>query len=970
MPKFAQEKLDAPTMRTQDTTQRERTQVVASPVSTYVRPAENNLIRLSEALGQFGTQTMQVIEKHQEIEGEREELLGFKTNKGGETLPPEASPQFQKGYLRGHWDTAATNATSAATEEYYKLRDKPDFQLDEFLQKRVQADLKGVSSPDAIKIYMDRFGKLGAGLKDDFTKHHVGLMYEKRDADYNIQQSSLLDRLARVDGPMKLDHAGFFTEWKSLQESFKDQGKTTVEMTSSLLDAVNAKSRQMKGNTELYDLFYQKDPATGQSPVDLNPKLAEAVEKARYTAHTMYENNIQRESHLRNGDTVETMWDAIRTGRFDEVSDAALQNHRTQHGALWDNSTYHSIRAARDKGMQDAKLASIGVQAALAGDLWQHTPETQKAALEQITAPEIKTITENIDSPHSQEAGVAVQRIVQAHSTTRASVPSEQLKRLTGTVKQFAPSSDQKDAKVPERFKNLAEIYRAMASSTNGGLVDMYFDEDSKFVMEEYVKSTGNRMDESSAYRQAFRTISPEMKKIANDYANSPEGRLRIKESVTNVTTGMGVDEGSARPNALRTTGASMFGIELWRGSIPTNQEIVQAGAHTEAYRYLRAGGSQASLEDHLKGWARSRFVHDAAANKLVEVPPGMANRQTSEAISAFTEELHVTYGTDAGVRFDHMGNGKYSVILDKQNMRIHPDVSLDEMRLRYTSKTALNDPERGMIAGLQNKAQSGLLTTQDIADNNDLINKATSLGLWRGEAKKQSDFITSKAGSDLGLLVKEAKLRGLSAGPISFTTGTIPDLAAKRPVAQLLMKSGDVSGALSVMGEGVALKAYKDPSKGTNIGIGYNIDMNIKTAADDFRRAGITASVDDIHSGKVGISTEQAVRLYKVVQPRYTAIAQEAFDKRYKEGAFESLSAPERAVLVDIAYQSGKNVSKFTELFDQMMTKQEISPNALNLSWKDATSGAMHLDLHRRNLRLNLLLGKFDLGMKHAGIN
>ena len=451
-----------------------------------------------------------------------------------------------------------------------------------------------------------------------------------------------------------------------------------------------------------------------------------------------------------------------------------------------------------------------------------------------------------------------------------------------------------------------------------------------------------------------------------------------MKNAVTNVITGWGSNDDYSRPNLLRTTGFNwpIIGGEMMQGSIPPDQSLITSGAYIEAQRYIRAGGSNdpSKLSEHLKEWARNNFVHDSTTNTVVGVPAGKAGKDIANAISSYTEKTAAMPEYKGGkVTLEHQGNGQYATWYTpkgaSQGYRIFPDTNYQELLRGEAAKTHLDDTERASYTALQDKVRGGNLTTEDVANNSKLIGKLTSMGLWKDDAKKQSDFLSTKAGQDLGLLVQEAKKRGLSAGPISTNLSNIPDLAAKRPVAQMLMKQGDVSGALTVMGEGVALKAYNDPAKGTNIGIGYNIDMNIKTAQEDFRRAGITASVEEIKGGKVGISTEQAVRLYQVVKPRYEAIAREQFEKRYSAGSFDKLSPPERAVLTDIAYQSGKNVGKFTELFDSMMTKQAPNANALNLSWKDRNTGEMKLDTHRRNLRLNLLLGRFDLGMKHAGI-
>jgi GH24 family phage-related lysozyme (muramidase) len=182
------------------------------------------------------------------------------------------------------------------------------------------------------------------------------------------------------------------------------------------------------------------------------------------------------------------------------------------------------------------------------------------------------------------------------------------------------------------------------------------------------------------------------------------------------------------------------------------------------------------------------------------------------------------------------------------------------------------------------------------------------------------------------------------------------PMLDNKRDVSNLFLKDGNQNAALTALGEGVALRAYKDPARGMNIGIGYNMDANAATLAEDFRRAGIPAEhIEEIKAGTKSISREQAMRLYTAVQPRYEAIAQRGVEKLYP-GEWAKLPANQRAVLTDVAYQVG-SIDKFTTAIDAFLQNDMVTGGEhLVVKYKDRNTGDYKTDYGRHNLRLAML--------------
>jgi len=988
MPEFAQEQFNQ--RKQVDTSSTPvKTQVVASPVSTYVSPAESDLKRLGDALGSMVPMLQQKQLAEEKVQHDSEAAQGFASAKKGDPMSPDSSPWSQQGYIKGHWDTQAQTSADAARTEYDTAKNDPSFNPDEFLQKHAAKDLEGITNPTAIASYMDTFGPLSTQIKNHFQQHQQALLHEQRNSDFSSSVSGMVAQLTDPSRIDKIDGSAFLTARENLFSTYgvgkpgvPGMGMTNKEMNTAMLASFESASMKAGGNPNSFDIFYQPDPVTGKSPVEMDTDLGVKVETARHQATFLYDSKMQKGTMMQRGDDEATFMDNVRAGKWSSVTDEQLQSYRGEHGWLHDANAYNSARNHRDTELAKASLGEHLNDLSNRGNLSAAKPEHQKDQLTRLTQPESQVVYSTIDQPGNAAAD-AIASTIKINSNSGSSEVVPWLKQLTSTVSNMAPDPNSKDAKPTARFLNLAGAYQAMKNAPNGSMVGQYFaDADSVAIMDNFQWRKADGQDDATAYREAFRMNSAENKAKSAEFLGSTAGAALVKSSVTNAITGVGVQDGDWRPNMLRTTGWSLpFIGQVMQGSIPPDQSAITAGATIEAGNYIKSTGiaDPKLVEEHLTAWARSNFVHDATTNTVVRIPPGKASAEVSNAISSYTADRAVEgYTNEKGVKvvgritLDHLGGNNYAEVIHPATgnpYRIFPDTSLEIIENKFKMKSQLSASERDTYATLQNKVANGGLTAQDLADNSAIIKKLDTLNLWNGAAATQTQELRTTAGREVGAMMKRAKELGLSPRPISNDISAIPDLGAKRPIAASLMKQGDQGAALTVMGEGVALKVYTAPEGNPTIGIGYNMTANASTIKEDFRKSGIVASAEDIQLGKASISQEQAVRLYKVVQPRYEALAKGAYDGHFKAGEYDKLSPVEKAVLTDIAYQSGSNVKKFTTLFDQMMTKQPPTNDSLLINWRDPKTKQLRVDKHRTNLRLNMLLGQFDLGMKHAGV-
>jgi hypothetical protein len=963
MPKYATdgnhyaERFNSPTMESKPAAPRQTTQVVAKPVDAYVQQGtEQKLGRLLESLNYFGGNLTKYLQQAEERQAEEDKLLGFKNAKEGGAVPPEASKWFQVGHIQGYWENAAMESADRASVEYQAMKDDPSFDLQGFLEGKVRDDLKGVTNPYAVQTYMKRFGELGSELSRNYTAHQADKLYKQRDADFNGSISGVVGRLGMPLGnPQALSKD---TAVEMVTESFaraKAQGITHTEALKSLIVSLEAESERQGGRPDLFDIFNDQRLNIGEYP-----KEALEVEHARGRAEGLFDKEMQNAVHLRNGDTLAELHDAIKNEEWGKVSDEALDLHRTRYGALWSNEKYLSIREARDRAMAESRKVGIGMEYADAGALHQLPPAEQKKVLAELSKEHLTTIVQNLHNTDPKPVADAIKAIMRITERTGASEVLDEIVRFGDHIANLAPPVNE-NAPPPPVFQNVATIYQAVESSGNGVQLMNYFPhEKTRALLDSFLSNREAGDTIEGAYRGAYASQKQENIDLASQFIHSPDGDKMIDNAIKGIT---------------RKGFLPFFGVHLGGTVAMENPDFVKAWAKREAERYIKASGQPNNVEKHLDRVARNRFIQDREDNTIIDVPPGHVGEDTVKSISyfrkTFTAERTKANGIDTKITMLHLGEGRYRV-RDETTYEIVKDITLDDIKDLYKRDRVVLASDREIADELSLAAREGRLTLDTVKENQRVIDKLVMFG-ERSRLKDAKEFVEfSKAQRDRQRFYSSSSSGAYGAwarrAPHTRLTddSRIPSGASKNNIASTLMEQGDMKGALTVLGEGVALTAYADPSRGVCIGIGYNIDANINTASDDFRRAGITASVADIKSGKVSISEEQAVRLYKAVAHRYEEVARKAYQEgMLKSGIpFDGLMPQTQAVLVDMAYQVGGNLHKFKVLIRKISDGQPFNSSDL-LTYYGTHNGERKYDANRANLRMSFIDGTLDLGLK-----
>lgn len=1004
MPKFAQESIGSRPQVAPDTGQQFQTQVIAQPVNTAVTPAENNLSRLANALNQVTPSFNRYFEKQADQEAQQQASEGYKAAKSGEqAVSPTAAPWFVNGFIKGTWENNAIQASNEALEEFKTKKDDPNFDIRGFLQQKMSTDLNGISNPEAIKIYSERFGAMSTKLQEEMTQHHVQQVMEQRNTDANVALSDIVSRLANPDHPQSLTLSQALAEYDKKAGEFGQLSITRPEMATKLFHAVSEASRKMNGNTELFKVFEEKLPGVGKSLAEMNPQLGEHIEKAKYQAQAYFDHYMTRQKFTENQNALVDLQNKLVEDPA-SITDEYLQSLRTPYGLLGQyggySHLYPQIVAQRNQAIQ-AKGDLVAVATAFGGGNGWAYPKQAQAYFDSVLGQDLSVLQQTLNNPDAwvadaktgkpvSAAAVAMNNIWTVVSHTNAGKVPQQMERLGESVKLMVPSKD-KDAQPPAAFLNIYEMYKGGLASGNSNLVGQMFDKEGLDIMDSFHYLRTNNVEPAEAWRRVFNQRSPEALELAQKALFSPEARKARVDAVEGALSGWfggntesaggWVPNGNWLPNILRTDGSHWWSVG--EGSYPKNHDALSVPMDLEAKRFqlLNPAASAKGINEHVVNWVKRNYVHDTTTNLIAPVKPNSASKEVQQAISSFSDDIRSRYKKDGldgkmGVLYQYMGNGEYAVTITNESGNVmhreYPYVSHETIMNQYKYKTHLSPDEQKIEGKLDSAVRNGSLTLENLNEWKPTIDRMRQLDLLTPEMKRQIGVLNKANEKQLGALITEVQKLGITGTMmINPSLSTIPDLAAKKPVVQQMLKTGDVGGALTVMGEGVALKAYTDKAGKVTIGVGYNLDANAKTAPEDFRRAGIQFTVDEVRGGKAAISPEQAIRLYQVVRPRYEDTARKAFDGRYKAGEYDKLSGPEKAVLTDIAYQAGGNVANFTSLFDHMMTKNPSVNlhDALRLTYKDKATGKNVVDEHRKNLRLSVLLGRFEGSMTHAGM-
>ena len=678
----------------------------------------------------------------------------------------------------------------------------------------------------------------------------------------------------------------------------------------SIVQRLTALSRDKEGMPELFDVL-DKPNADGITLRSLAPDLSQEIDVAKEHARNQRERRIHEETEgNRFGMRVTLDRDldlAPATITVDRVKDMVGKNMLTaEQGASY-------VNQARDRL---AKLA-LGEEAFRAYDegiLGRYEPEVQKKELERRLGPVItatwKTLMggPEVSAVERQAAGQQLaEAILQAHSKARASIPVEALTRLVGTAVTAMP-----DANGPSpSFLASAALYKALGGAPQ--YRDLYFKGDTADIMRSYATLQGSfGRDDKTAYERAYISNSPEEKERMSKLVNDPAFLKDVEET--------------ARKSVTGSSWARLWGGAAGFNGRPQNDVEVGTWVSAKIKEFWRSNPqySQDEVIARVETMARENWVMDSSSRRAIWVPASMGGDRASEAFSDFTSYL-LTEGrkrgiltSDSNIRYAPIGTtGVYAIqAVDGSMEKTLDHVSIQEVLRRYDVKTNLQPEEAKKLRQVALDLQAG----KPIGDVDPvLLAKGRSTGFLSRTDIGRIDIQQSRALMD--------SLKGTAQFDLGKPTNSNTFLAARGPVkvdhkltastALGLLEPGNgiplpdhlnLAASLVAAREGVVLGAYQDPAAGAgqNIGTGYNLKANAATVEADLKAVGVPPErVQDIKDGRAGLTPDQAKWLtqlsVKRFEPKVKAVAEAT-----QAGLWDKLTPPQKAVMVDVAYQTG----------------------------------------------------------------
>lgn len=938
------------------------TDIVASPVNTMVAPEEGELGQLAKALASVH-EPLARLHAQQDAQARQDAILAGRAQSEAEPDPAKADGaelamgnvpsayrrDAMRAYSEGIGQRLGINAKNDFLDAYAQESKKPDFSFDAFAADFRAKHLAGLGAPELIigaAKHIDEGIALARGNYRQLQQERL-----KQDSDSTL--SAQFSEISPTRDPESNASAA-----RAAIDAYVQRGGTRAEGADFLLQHLVGLSTRFGGRSELFDIFDSIDPATGKTIAQLNPKLADNIQKARITADHQLEKTLFEEGLQTRSLTRLDLENGLAAGRFDTMTDeqirSALLPHVGKQGIF--NSDGEMASFAHKIYERQAKLSLRMQQRSLvtARQAFTLPAGTQHELLAEAAGGNLETVLAGLNDPSKADAvNAGLRAIVDKTISGGFDVALPALKSMMGSLSKEIP--DVKST-TPPKFVAAARFYQDLKASNNPRLVAEYFDEDMRHVMDSYLRDTAQgQIASDTAYVQAYRLLSPEARKRAEDLMKDPTTAKKVRDSSREAVVGF-FRRHAPWGNAL---------------GLAPDTSLLEHAAQAEMQRAFARDPSMSAEDgaDYIAKWAQGNTYHDTATNTVIEVPQAMNSPAAQEALTEWLGMVKKAWSkgdNKVTPRLLHKGSGLYALDLKSSSggIQTQGDVDLRDIVAVYQAKKNIQGAEFQRLGELRSKIQDGTLTPQDAADNAALIQKATDLGVFSGDVaatafRLRHQFEQADVKPQLDKAVSNAdKYRVSPSAPLRDTD------ANSLPVAQQFLARGDYAGALTAMSERVRLVAYKDPAHGMNIGLGYNMTVNAKNLPEDFRKAGIPIEfIDEIKAGKRAITSEQAVRLYDAVRPRYEKIASDAVGS----SDWKKLPANARAVLTDLAYQTG-NVKQFEQGLARLK-EGDFSGAGLTVSFVQRETNQRRVDERRHALRVAMLknVPTFQTLLSHA---
>lgn len=948
------------------------------PVDTYVAPQQDSTLHgLLTGLQTFNP----ALQEYVNLENQKDATQAFKAGTsagqlsdasarggyaglidaqtGGIKVPPPSAdsrvdPAFTDTFSQGYRNAVGLKIGNQVQTDilsaYQESKNQDGFDPEKFLHEQVAQHTAGLTDPTIV----DQVSKSVATTADSVRKDFAQVQFQR------LKETAVGNFSAVADGV--LDPTKSLQQmWDGVQQTLEPmRGQmgmmTRPEMADMLLDKINNLSSQAGGRPELFDLFTQfKDPHTGLTLQQMNPKIQSEATRLQHRA--LEEQNQRIEQAQQTDFFKRTVADeeAASQGKQPDINDfvnriGPLNQFKSASAALGE---YRRLQGMADSALQ----AQQAVRAVSTGTAWALGQKEAQAALDSIQEPAVRAMlgaasaVESGDFSRVPAVEQAVDQIIRTTSLSgRSDIANSKLKALIDGTVNAAPT---RDGWISSQFRIAASLYAHLPDQMRA----LYFDEKASNLFRTYTKQVAAGVSDGTAYETAYRTLSPEAQKRANELTSDPQWKTQVAKDVSGLTTGL-----------LQR----VWIVGRLFGGSPQNEEATSTWARLQLHDYYLRNPS--ATQDQAKAWiqqqVQSNFVYDSVNKMDLQVPPNQANEKTQEAITNYLEKARDKYGEDNSPGLIYGKDGKYTLAAFINGAPVHKlaDVTFSQIMQETADTKLLTKDERAAMSMLHQKLVTNTATSQDLIENSAVLAKAYNLNqindTMRGQIAKVREGAFNGALSNVfNFPTTPASFAGLSG---SRLTGQGSKIQVKQAEDFLFsvnrlnpLESTSLAASLTAMGEGLVLKATPDPNPkaGLNVGYGYNLRANDATIGEDFRRAGIPSDrIDGIKAGTVQITPEQAARLLEVSLPRYEQRAKQAVDAA-RPGLWYTISAGQRAALTDVAYQVG-DVGQFQKAIGALARKDIGGFNeALKVTYL-ADDGTRREDQRRNNLRSLMING------------
>lgn len=874
---------------------------------------------------------------------------------GSNPLPSTVPPAFDNAYREGLMgilgDRAGAQVKAAMLTEYNQKKDVEGFDLGGFFSDFRKRNMAGFTDTRMGAPVGQGINSMEVAIRGDVEKARMQRQLEAVDAAFS---QVVQDRVSPTMNPDEL--------WDSYQTQILPQArsinKSPKDAAAAFLSRVMEMSDSVKGDPKMFEVFEKMDDE-GMTLANRNPELIQRITGAKAQA------KAQQDNEMLKAGQVNMMRGSIEMDKLRDSNPSAITpDFLAEHIGQFKRFTTDEQAVAYYAQAQSVLAKQAGVQSLQShwdgNTMNRLDPSVQKDLIEANLGPQMDVLFEAAKKGDVTQVATLGESIAKTAALKRVTMAVPAIERFVDVLNTMPMRKEGPD----NAFKVQAELYKSL--SANPAFRDLHYKDNAADIMRTYTRMVEAGSDPLAAYTSAYAGTTPEAKKAAEVAAKDPAFAKAAHAAVDQVI------------------GSSFWPQWLGGNGRPGNADVVEADASAAMMDFKRThpNASMDDLKGFAKGYVSQNWIHDTTTGGVLKVPKAFAGEQTQEAVSDFSKRLleayrlkdlsgdykveYVPEGTNGDVQV-YLTNGMGSrTPIGRQNL----ETITQAHRLEGTIDHSPGG-EGDRLGMIRKQVESGTVDPAFIQENFQLISKARALKALPKDVFKKLDKLNSET-----MLKRLKEVPAMSFGKPDYSSMMTPTTRngtkvdpkvtaqvalrfATSPVGAGASTHGSMAASLITMGEAVMLQSYPDPAKdaGNNIGTGYNLKANAANAASDLKRSGVPESlVQDVIDGKRQMTTDQVMRLTQIAMPRYETLARETAEKS-APGLWEKMTPPQRAVMIDVAYQVG-NVAQFKQAW-AALAKGDAAAFAEHAQTSFVNKAGVRVkDTRRNSLRAAMLQG------------